>query len=417
MGTLTDVQIRNFIKAGLPIAKSDGGGLTFTLSKQGAPVFALRYSIAGKRKELTLGRYPDLTLAAARVLAAKKRADVQQGIDPAREKRNALSATASAWAFRRLSEDYLARAEKHLAVSTLRGRRQQLHDYVWPRVGHLAARDVTPADIVDVVERAAHKSAHVAKLVLIAIREVFGHGIGRHVVDADPCAHITAKAIIDKAPPRRARINLSDDELRALLPALPTLGRSNELLIKILLATGTRIGELVLAEWPEIDFEQQLWTIPPEHIKFGMQTGRSFVVPLTPQVCGWFMELKALAFESLYVMPIRTRFDGREGDAHMTETTVNAALNVLYKSMGGQCRRFTPHDLRSTARSHLSELGVNTLVAERCLNHSLGGLVAVYDQHDFIKERRSALTLWSNKIRALEKGETYAPLKLVAVSA
>src|SRR6187455_1431924 len=109
MGTLTDVQIRNFIKAGLPIAKSDGGGLTFTLSKQGAPVFALRYSIAGKRKELTLGRYPDLTLAAARVLAAKKRADVQQGIDPAREKRNALSATASAWAFRRLSEDYLAR--------------------------------------------------------------------------------------------------------------------------------------------------------------------------------------------------------------------------------------------------------------------------------------------------------------------
>jgi len=417
MGTLTDVQIRHFIKAGLPIAKSDGDGLTFTLSKKGAPVFTLRYSIEGKRKELTLGRYPDLTLADARALAGEKRAAVQQGIDVAREKRNALNAVASAWSFLRLSEDYLTRAEKHLAASTLLGRRQQLRDYVWPRIGHLAARDGTPADIVDVVERSAQKSAHVAKLVLIAIREVFGHGIGRHLVDTDPCAPITAKAIIDKAPPRRARIKLNDDELRAMLPALPSLGRSNELLIKILLATGTRVGELVLAEWPEVDFEQQLWTIPPEHIKFGMQTGRSFVVPLTQQVCGWFKELKALAFESVYVLPIRTRFRGCEGGAHMTTTTVNAALNTLHRALGDRCRRFTPHDLRSTARSHLSELGVDILVAERCLNHSLGGLVAVYDQHDFIKERRSALTLWSNKIRALEKGETYAPLKLVSVSA
>src|SRR5215204_37280 len=102
MGMLTDVQIRNFIKAGLPIAKSDGGGLTFTLSVKGAPVFTLRYSIAGKRKELTLGRYPDLSLADARALAGKKRADVQQGVDVAREKRNALSATAHAWSFQRL---------------------------------------------------------------------------------------------------------------------------------------------------------------------------------------------------------------------------------------------------------------------------------------------------------------------------
>jgi hypothetical protein len=94
MGTLTDVQIRHFIKAGLPIAKSDGDGLTFTLSKKGAPVFTLRYSIAAKRKELTLGRYPDLTLADARALAGEKRAAVQQGIDVAREKRNALNAVA-----------------------------------------------------------------------------------------------------------------------------------------------------------------------------------------------------------------------------------------------------------------------------------------------------------------------------------
>ena len=201
-----------------------------------------------------------------------------------------------------------------------------------------------------------------------------------------------------------------------MLPALPTIGRSNALAVKILLGTGVRISELILAEWTEIDFERQEWTVPWAHSKGGKRTRTDFVVPLTQQVCGWFRELKQLAFESRFVLPIRKRFKGRDDDAHMTETTLNAALNVLHKSLGDRCRRFTPHDLRSTARSHLSALGVDLLVAERCLNHSLGGLVATYDKHDFIRERRSALTRWSDKIRALEKGERFLSLQLVAAA-
>lgn len=65
-------------------------------------------------------------------------------------------------------------------------------------------------------------------------------------------------------------------------------------------------------------------------------------------------------------------------------------------------------------QGHLAVLGVDVLIAERCLNHSLGGLVAVYDNHDYMAERRKALTLWSNKIRAIERGAQLVPLKLVA---
>jgi len=91
----------------------------------------------------------------------------------------------------------------------------------------------------------------------------------------------------------------------------------------------------------------------------------------------------------------------------MEATSVNAAFNRLHDKLGDRSRRFTPHDLRSTARSHLGALGVDVLIAERCLNHSLGGLVAVYDKHDYLPERRRALDLWSNKIAALEKGEIF----------
>lgn len=98
----------------------------------------------------------------------------------------------------------------------------------------------------------------------------------------------------------------------------------------------------------------------------------------------------------------------------MEPTSLNAAIDRMCETLGDNCRRFTPHDLRSTARSHLAVLGVDVLIAERCLNHSLAGLVAIYDKHDYMVERYKALTLWSNKIRAIEKGAQLVPLKVVA---
>ena len=71
--------------------------------------------------------------------------------------------------------------------------------------------------------------------------------------------------------------------------------------------------------------------------------------------------------------------------------------------LGDKIRAFSPHDLRSTARSHLGALGVPVAIAERCLNHTLGGLIAVYDQHDYLVERRKALEQWSTKLDILEK--------------
>ncbi len=403
MGKLTDVQIRNWMKAGPAGTKTDADGLALTLSKAGTAAWILRYSLHGKRKELTLGRYPDIPLTKAREIATAKRAEVQQGVDVAAEKRRAGQEAASAWTFRRLADDYFEKVADRLADNTLKGRRQQLRDYVYPKIGGTAAADVSAAEIVAIVEAASVKSLHVARLVLIAIREVFSHGIARHVVTEDPCAHIKAKAIIGGTKQQRERVMLADAELVELFKALPGLSRPNALMVRILLATGARIGELVEAEWSHVDFERAEWTIPPENAK----NGKQFVIPLPPMVAGWFAELQAMAFGSRYVLPIRTRNHGNEADAHMEPVTLNAALNTLAKTLGDKCRRFTPHDLRSTCRSHLGALGVDVLIAERCLNHSLGGLVAVYDKHDYLTERRRALELWAAKLASLEKGEGF----------
>ncbi|MGF6639201.1 hypothetical protein OKW38_005510 [Paraburkholderia sp. MM5496-R1] len=95
---LDDIQLRAWISRGEPVAKSDGDGLTFTLSKTGTASWILRYRLGGNtRRELTLGNYPDMSLAAARKLARQHRVKIDGGGDPAREKRIKKARAAADW--------------------------------------------------------------------------------------------------------------------------------------------------------------------------------------------------------------------------------------------------------------------------------------------------------------------------------
>jgi len=400
--TLTDAQLRAWIKAGAPLARADGGGLTFTLSAGGAASWILRYRFGGVARELTLGRYPDLSLTEARKLARLHRARIQQGEDVARAKRREKQASAAAWTFSQLVHDYKLKAFPTLAVSTREQRERHLA-LACQRLGGLAARDVDPADIVLLIEQIGARSRSTAEVVLTAVAETFKHGIARRVVVVNPCAGVTVGAVCGP-PDTRQRVMLTEPELRVLLAALPGIGTENALAVKILLATGVRIGELALAEWAHLDFENAEWFIPPENSK----TRNGFVVPLVPAVVGWFRELQPLACGSRYVLPARRagRTRDRGGDAPFEQRALNAMLHKLCDRLGDRCRRFTPHDLRATLRSWLAAMGVAVPVAERCLNHSLGGLLAIYDRHDYLTERRAALEAWTAFLLACEAGQT-----------
>lgn len=389
MAKLTDMQIKSLIRAAAPIAKSDGNGLTFTLSKNGTSSWILRYRHGGRQKELTIGRYPDIILAKARELAAEARANIQQGEDVARTKKLVARELAAAKTLCELANDYLAKAQPVLAASTFKQRKHHVNDVILPKLGSLLVREVTTTDIVYLLESVG--KVHVASLVLIALSRIFKHGIAKHLALTNPCLGITATAICDAPKPTRLRLKLTQDELRIILPALPTIGIENAIAIKILLTTCVRVNELVKAKWTDVDFIKAEWTIPDANSK----TRKGFTIPLSPTVVSWFKELKEYACDSDYVLP--TRRSGESKHPHILTLTINVALNKLCNKLEG-VRRFTPHDLRSTARSHLTELGVNLIVAERCLNHSLGGLVGIYDQHDYMTERRSALEQWSNFI-------------------
>lgn len=398
MGTLSDVQIRHWIKSGTPVAKSDGDGLTFTLSASGVAAWVLRYRFGGKQREKSLGRFPDISLKKARELASADRVRVQQGVDVGREKQVEKHEHLASMTVRQLAADYADKILPGLAAATGVSHRQKIRTYILPAIGHLAARAVSGADIVDMLERVRAKYPKQVKEVRSVAKMIFDHGQGKHIVVTNPVAGVSAKAIAGAAGVSDAtRIKLSEAELRELFPALLDANRVVQYVVRILLSTATRIQALMLAEWAHVDLDRKEWVIPPGD---GRKATQPFVVPLTDQVVDYFMELKALAGKSRYVVPVLKK--RREGDYPMPPGSINHALERVCARLSGKVRAFTPHDLRSTARSHLGALGVDVAIAERCLNHSLGGLIAVYDQHDYLDERRRALELWSARLALLE---------------
>ncbi|MBK8320929.1 MAG: tyrosine-type recombinase/integrase [Betaproteobacteria bacterium] len=399
MGALNDIQIRHWIKAAAPVAKSDGDGLTFTLSAAGTASWVLRYRYGGKQREKTIGKFPDISLKKARELASADRVRIQQGMDVGREKQIEKHEQIKAMTVKSLVADYEEKVLPGLAASTGVSRRQKIRTYIFPAIGHLTARDVSGADLVDLLERVNAKHPKQVKEVLSVVKTIFDHAQSKKIIDINPAVGISHKAISGVAGRAGStRIMLNDDEIKALLTALGKANRTVEFVTRILLSTAVRIQALMLAEWAHVDFEKKTWLIPPGD---GRKSIREFVVPLTEQVIGYFQELKKIAGRSDYVVPVIKK--RKEGDYPMQPGSVNHALERVCADLGDKIRAFSPHDLRSTARSHLGALGVPVAIAERCLNHTLGGLIAVYDQHDYLVERRKALEQWSTKLDILEK--------------
>lgn len=412
---LDDVQIRRWVAKGAAIARSDGDGLTFTLSSAGTATWVLRYRVSGvRRKEITLGNYPDLTLAAARKLARERRVDVDQGKDPAADKKVLKMRTQMAWTVRELISDYKEKklTTPPLAEGTVYYRKWDLDKIIGPKLGSMEVRHVTPADIVHVIE-SSKRSWTICKRLLTSAKLLFAHACGKRLINVNPCVGIDLTALMGARPPIRKRVMLTEDELRALLKDISDIGVENGLAFRILLATCVRSIELAKARWEHIDFELGTWWVPAESVK----TRTGFLVPITPTVAEWFKSLQCLSGDSPWVLPARTdRRRKRVGDTHVGKTTLWAAITRAFDRGDIDVRRFTPHDTRSTAKGHMRNMGIPNDITEIALNHALKGMEAVYDVREEIPERRQALEKWAAFIEACETGRPWnvQPIRRVA---
>lgn len=400
---LNDAKLRAWLAAGVPVAKSDGDGLTFTVSTAGLPAWVLRYRVGGRRRELTLGRYPDLSLVAARRRAAIERVRVTDGVDVAAEKRRSKHASVAAWTVRKLVEDYESKSLAKAAPSTRKLYGGYLANWVKPRLGAMLVRDVQPADIVTMLRAASAKGAGAMRTLHAATRNVFEHARGQ-VIRADNPAVGIKRETIAPAPPRRDGYAMEGNELAAFLRAIPDDLKGWALRLHLL--TGVRPGELCGAAWAEFDLEAGTWTIPAERTK----TGAGYSIRIPAQAVDLLAKVRTVSLRSAFVFPA-----SRGSDRPIPYQTYRAWLwRVLDRIRKGR-DEFKPHDLRRTMRSGLAALGIRFEVAERAINHKLPGMTEIYDRNDYAKERAAALQQWADYLDGLRSDAEVVPIRRSAL--
>ena len=393
--SLEDPNTGETIPLPVPLARSDGGGLTFTLSAKGTATWILRYRTAGRMKELTIGNFPDVGLSDARKIAREKRAQIDQSGDPAADKRRAKANAMADWTITELIDDYKVKILDSLGSSTKKGYGRSL-DKISIRLGSLLVSQVSSLDIVELIESAKVPWSE-SRMLLTTARMLFKHACGRKLVYVNPCVGIDLTALLGKRPAVRRRLMLTKAEIELVFKA--SINRENALAIRLLLATAVRTCELRTAKWDEFDFDAGVWSVPSS------KTGPGIEIPITQAVESWLRELKPLAGESEYIFPARGDYKNAttKGDRPINPNTIGAAITFWQTEYRPSVRPFTPHDLRSTAKSHMRALGVPSDVSEMCLNHKLPGIEGIYDVHTYFEERKEALNKWASFLVAIDQ--------------
>ncbi|PZQ01933.1 MAG: integrase [Variovorax paradoxus] len=402
-----DLTLRAWLRAGA-IDKGIGGGLTFVASafaaSKGQASWVLRYRFAGKSKEKWLGRYPDISLQAARELARTDRAQVQQGVDVAAQKQHAkileqrrrpCLALRRVW-HRRYIVPHYGKPDRIEAT---------FERYVDPIIGHLMVDQVEPEHIERILDRTVKAGAPtVANDLLRYLMRMFDFAVRKRYRPDNPTIGFTLR---DAGGTERARTRWLDcGQLAKLATAMretENFGRINEISVWLLLALCVRKMELLSAKKAAFNFQRAQWALAGDDTK----TRAPLIIPLPDAVMGWLEEAMVFSGKSEYLFPARRRVRSRLGEPamnrfpHISPDTLNVALGRLTSL---EIAHFTVHDMRRTARTHLARMGVAPDIAERALNHAIQSTEGIYNQYDYMRERRMALSRWADYLHSLEKG-------------
>jgi len=335
----------------------------------------------GASRIFTLGTANVLTLTEAKAAARERLARATLGDDPhaaRKQARKQAAVTVGAIVGR-----YIASAEKRLRPTTVYNMKNHLNVH-WKTLHGQPLSGVKKADVAarrdEIAEQYGPHAANRARAVLSGF---FSWAIGEGLVEANPVVG-TNKATAETA---RARV-LSDAELVSVWKACEDddFGR----ILKLLILTGQRRDEVAEMVWSELDLAGGVWSLPGERTK----NHRPHDVPLSAT--------------ALAILADAPRWDGREfvfGRGSGPFSGFGHAKARLDKRAGIQVP-WRIHDLRRTFATGAARLGVTIEVVERAINHTsgtFGGIVGVYQRHDYAREKRDAMDRWAAHVKALVK--------------
>jgi integrase len=364
---------------------ADQGGLYLFCTVDGTRSWRYDYRLAGKRKTLTIGLYPETSLAEAREHHSDARKLVGTGQCPVlikRRKRQAAIMGAEN-TVKALAEAWYAEIAPDKSESWRVGHRRRLDKYIYPAIGNLPISEVEAADVLALVKGIAVRFPKTAEYVRQILARVFSFAIRNLRTKANPAREIQGAIVVPQAthhkPIAAKNIPAFIDKIDGYAGRVQT-----KLAAKLLLMTMVRKRELIEATWEEIDLDEAVWTIPAERMK----RRHGHVVPLSKQALEAFKELQPMACGSRYVFP---NFGNPRKP--MSAATLNVAFDRLNLTI-------SPHSLRATASTVLNESNrFRSDVIERQLSHiERNRIRAAYNAAEYMDERRAMLQWWADFI-------------------
>lgn len=384
---LSDAAIRSLKPKEKSFKISDFEGLFLTVKPTGSKLWHFKYRIDGKEKLLSIGIYPEVTLAQARAKKDQARSQLASGQDPgdAKKDQKLQDRLRRGNTFEVLALDFMAKEAKEGRAAATKTKNEWLLGMAIGSFGKRPITEVTSALILTCLRKVETRGTHeTAKRLRSKIGAVFRYAIANALAESDPTAALKGALIRPTVKPRAA---ITDSKkLGGLLRAIDVFQgqTTTRLALSLLMILVPRPGELRHALWPEFDLETKVWSIPAARMKMR----RPHQVPLPAQAIVLLQELRELNGSSEFLFP-----SIRSPKRPMSENTMNAALRI----MGFTGDEVTSHGFRATFSTLANESGLwHPDAIERALAHIEGNQVRrAYARGEFWDERVRMADWWA----------------------
>lgn len=363
---------------------ADGGGLYLTVSATGAKSWIYRYSSDGRRREMGLGSVTKVGLGEARKLAERASSSLALGLDPLDQKRELALKGTNALTFRTCAEQYIAshkpgwRNPKHAQQWE-----NTLKTYADPVIGDLSTDQITTDQIMTILEPIWLTKSETATRVRGRIESILDWAKTKGLREGENPARLRGHLDHLLPPSKKSRRvkhhpYLPWENAPTFIKALDEMDGLAPKALKLVILTALRGGNVVGAEWREIDLDKKIWSIPAGKMKAGIE----FRVPLSTETVRL---LKSLPSTSHFLFPGRN-------DKPMT----TAALTAVKDRMGHE--DIAVHGFRTTFRTWASDSAqAPREVSEAALAHVLENKTeASYARTDHLERRRELMEQWAS---------------------
>ena len=366
-----------FVRSAPPGKHHDGNGLLLRVMPSGSRQWIQRIVIHGRRRNLGLGGYPLVSLAEAREQAFNNRKLARAGGDPL-----AMRQRPNVPTFRQAADAVI---EIHKAgwknKKSEAQWRNTLRDYAMPRLRDRRVDAITSADVMAVLLPIWNKRPETARRVRQRISAIMKWSVAQGFRQDNPAGDGILEALPKNTKTRRHMRALPYAEVADGITKVrrSSAGPTTKFAFEFLVLTAARSGEVRLAKWSEIDFDDATWTVPAERMKMG----REHRVPLSGRCLEILEDAREYSDRSGLVFPSAT---GRA----MSDSTLSKLLRELDIAA-------VPHGFRSSFRDWAAERSNAARgVMEAALAHAVENRVeAAYARSDLFQRRRKLMEAWA----------------------